>query len=87
MQRALVGAVLGGALVLGGTATTAQADAPARASAGEKSVALKASWHFYKAHWTRSECENRGKALGGRYKCTSGIGHDGEFKWFLYRWY
>ncbi|MGV9883975.1 hypothetical protein [Streptomyces sp. NPDC003379] len=46
-----------------------------------------ASWHFYKAYWTANECHNKGRSLGGTYKCTSGIGHDGECKWFLYRWY
>ncbi|MGH4036070.1 hypothetical protein ACQB60_45060 [Actinomycetota bacterium Odt1-20B] len=49
--------------------------------------AVPATWHFYKAYWTRNQCENAGRASGRGYKCPSGIGADGEFKYFLYLWY
>ncbi|MFC7303868.1 hypothetical protein ACFQVC_06525 [Streptomyces monticola] len=89
MRHALAGAVLGGALALGGAAVTAQAaePAPSPAVSVNEAKAVPASWHFYKAYWTANNCHNAGKALGGTYKCTPGTGHDGEYKWFLYRWY
>ncbi|MGW1105773.1 hypothetical protein [Streptomyces sp. NPDC002540] len=90
MRRALVSLALGGALALGGTAVTAQAadgTASPQLSAGETNAVLASSWHFYRAYWTLDACAAEGNALGGTFKCSYGIGNDGKYKWFLYRWY
>ncbi|SED26410.1 hypothetical protein SAMN04490356_7698 [Streptomyces melanosporofaciens] len=89
MRRALVSLALGGALALGGTAVTAQAadgTASPQLSASETN-AVPASWHFYRAYWTKAACLTEGDALGGTYTCSYGKGNDGKYKWFLYRWY
>jgi hypothetical protein len=90
MKRALVGAVLGGAFVLGGVGMTAQAaeSAPApTVSASQTDVQILASWHFYRAYWTKAACLTEGDALGGTFTCSYAKGSDGKWKWFLYRWY
>ncbi|MBP2327486.1 hypothetical protein JOF56_007871 [Kibdelosporangium banguiense] len=90
MRRALVTAVLGGALAVGGmgmTAHAAEAAPSSKVSASETTAQILASWHFYRAYWTLGACAAEGNALGGTYKCEYKRGSDGRLKWFLYRWY
>ncbi|GGU43892.1 hypothetical protein ACH4HG_41180 [Streptomyces coeruleorubidus] len=89
LRRALVGAVLGGALALGGTAATAQAAEPAPApkvSASETNVGIM-GWRFYAAYWTLDACAAVGDQSGRDYYCERKRGNDGKLKWFLYLWY
>jgi hypothetical protein len=92
MQRVLAGAVLGGALVLGGTGLAQAAEpspvvAASETNVSETNVEIMASWHFYRAYWSKAACLTEGDALGGTFKCEYKKGNDGKWKWFLYRWY
>lgn len=85
MRRALVGLAVGSALILGGTAGTAQASEPTQAmkASAQETNAVPADWHYQGAYWNKSACLSDGDASGATYQCTAGpFG-----QWLLYLWY